>query len=74
MQRKGKNNFNVPYHLYRDTVINKPPFDTFPLHQVFEAEKMISMRHVYHKKCFTCKECMRPMDQFIACDAPDGEK
>ncbi len=33
---------------------------------------MISMRHVYHKKCFTCKECARPMDQFIACDAPDG--
>ncbi len=34
---------------------------------------MISMRHVYHKKCFTCKECARPMDQFIACDAPDGQ-
>jgi len=41
--------------------------------KVFEAEKMISMRHVYHKKCFTCRECSRPMDQFIACDAPDGE-
>ena len=41
--------------------------------KVFEAEKMISMRHVYHKKCFTCKECTRPMDQFIACDAPDGK-
>ena len=35
---------------------------------------MISMRNVYHKRCFTCKECERPMDQFIACDAPDGEK
>ena len=41
--------------------------------KVFEAEKMISMRNVYHKRCFTCKECERPMDQFIACDAPDGE-
>ena len=41
--------------------------------KVFEAEKMISMRHVYHKKCFTCKECERPMDHFIACDAPDGK-
>ena len=41
--------------------------------KVFEAEKMISMRHVYHKKCFTCQECSRPMDQFIACDAPDGK-
>lgn len=40
--------------------------------KVFEAEKMISMRHVYHKKCFSCKECQRPLDQFIACDAPDG--
>lgn len=34
---------------------------------------MISMRHVYHKKCFTCKECCRPMDHFISCDAPDGK-
>ena len=42
--------------------------------KVFEAEKMISMRHVYHKKCFTCHECSRPMDQFIACDAPDGKQ
>lgn len=41
--------------------------------KVFEAEKMISMRHVYHKKCFSCKECQRPLDHFIACDAPDGE-
>jgi hypothetical protein len=41
--------------------------------KVFEAEKMTSMNHIYHKKCFTCKECLRPMDQFLACDAPDGE-
>jgi len=41
--------------------------------KVFEAERMISTRHQYHKKCFTCKECTRPMDQFIACDSPDGE-
>jgi hypothetical protein len=33
---------------------------------------MTSMNHIYHKKCFTCKECLRPMDQFLACDAPDG--
>lgn len=40
--------------------------------KVFDAEKMASLSHVYHKKCFTCKECARLMDQFIACDAPDG--
>ena len=41
--------------------------------QVFDAEKMMSSRHAYHKKCFTCRECERPMDSFIACDTPDGQ-
>jgi len=40
---------------------------------VFPAEKMVSLNNWYHKKCFSCFECSRPMDQFIACDAPDGE-
>ena len=42
--------------------------------QVFDAEKMSSSRHAYHKKCFTCRECERMMDAFIACDTPDGER
>ena len=41
---------------------------------MFDAEKMVSLRHVYHKKCFTCRECERMMDAFIACDTPDGEQ
>jgi len=41
--------------------------------KVFDAEKMSSSRHAYHKKCFTCRECERMMDAFIACDTPDGD-
>lgn len=41
--------------------------------EVFPAEKMISMNHWYHKKCFTCRDCSRPMDQLLSCDTPDGE-
>merc|ERR1719383_678895 len=40
---------------------------------VFPAEKMISLTSWYHKRCFTCRDCSRPMDQFIASDTPDGE-
>ena len=40
---------------------------------MFSAEKMISGAHVYHKKCFSCKECERPLDSFSAKDAPDGK-
>ncbi|TRY73464.1 hypothetical protein TCAL_02229 [Tigriopus californicus] len=41
--------------------------------KVFEAEKMMSTHHVYHKRCFSCRECQRRLDPFAAQEAPDGE-
>lgn len=34
--------------------------------KVFEAEKMMVGHGVYHKKCFSCRVCFRPMD-FMGC-------
>jgi len=41
--------------------------------KVFHAERMLSKNHSFHKKCFTCLECMRPLDSMTCCDSPDGE-
>ena len=41
--------------------------------QVFHAEQMFSKGKTYHKKCFSCNSCKRPLDSVLACDAPDGE-
>jgi len=40
---------------------------------VYPAEKMISLNNWYHKRCFSCRDCARPLDPFISCDTPDGE-
>ena len=39
--------------------------------KVFEAEKMKMKNGCYHKKCFTCIECHRPMDYSLAVDGPE---
>jgi len=41
--------------------------------EVFHAEKMMSKEHAFHKKCFTCLECNRPLDSTSCNDSPDGE-
>jgi len=41
--------------------------------KVFHAEKMMSKKHCFHKKCFTCMECQRPLDSMTCCDSPEGE-
>ena len=41
--------------------------------KVFEAEKMSMKSGHYHKKCFSCFECRRPMDYSLATDGPDWE-
>lgn len=28
---------------------------------------------MWHKKCFSCAECHRPLDSVLACDGPDKE-
>ena len=34
---------------------------------------MVSMNNSYHKRCFSCRDCGRPLDPFLACDTPDME-
>ena len=41
--------------------------------KVFHAEKMLSKNHCFHKTCFHCKECQRPLDSMTCCDSQDGE-
>ena len=41
--------------------------------KVFHAEKMMSKSHCYHKPCFICLECQKPLDSVSCCDSPDGE-
>lgn len=31
------------------------------------------MVQMWHKKCFNCAECHRPLDSMLACDGPDKE-
>jgi hypothetical protein len=40
---------------------------------VFAAERMLAKGSVWHKKCFSCAECKRPLDSILACDGPDKE-
>jgi len=40
---------------------------------VFHAERMLSKNSAFHKKCFTCFDCKRPLDSTSVCDAPNGE-
>ncbi|KAK2716277.1 hypothetical protein QYM36_010756 [Artemia franciscana] len=40
---------------------------------VYEAEKMLAKDRVFHKGCFNCHDCHRPLDSVLACDAPDKD-
>lgn len=40
---------------------------------VFAAELMLSKGKEWHRSCFTCRDCKRPLDSTIACDGPDHE-
>ena len=40
---------------------------------VFAAEQMLAKGTMWHKKCFNCSECHRPLDSVLACDGPDKE-
>lgn len=44
-----------------------------PLLQVFEAEKMITKRGWYHKKCFACCKCKTQLDYFNCIEGPDDD-
>jgi len=40
---------------------------------VFHAERMLSKNNSFHKKCFTCFDCKRPLDSTTVNDAPNNE-
>ncbi|XP_055600519.1 muscle LIM protein Mlp84B isoform X2 [Uranotaenia lowii] len=40
---------------------------------VFAAEQQLAKGTMWHKKCFNCAECHRPLDSMLACDGPDRE-
>lgn len=40
---------------------------------VFAAEQQLAKGTMWHKKCFNCAECHRPLDSTLACDGPDRE-
>ena len=43
--------------------------------QIFETERIASKKAFWHKKCFCCFKCKRPLDSRLnyTYDAPDGE-
>ncbi|KAF4523286.1 hypothetical protein B566_EDAN009409 [Ephemera danica] len=40
---------------------------------VFAAEQQLAKGTMWHKKCFNCSECHRPLDSVLACDGPGRE-
>uniref|UniRef100_A0A336MTA1 CSON005688 protein n=1 Tax=Culicoides sonorensis TaxID=179676 RepID=A0A336MTA1_CULSO len=40
---------------------------------VFAAEQQLAKGTVWHKRCFSCSQCHRPLDSVLACDGPDRE-
>ncbi|XP_039295085.1 muscle LIM protein Mlp84B isoform X6 [Nilaparvata lugens] len=41
--------------------------------KVFAAEQQLAKGTMWHKKCFNCRQCHRPLDSMLACDGPDKE-
>lgn len=42
-------------------------FSIFPKNQINNLSQM------WHKKCFNCADCHRPLDSVLACDGPNKE-
>jgi len=41
--------------------------------KVYSAEMMMAKDRGFHKKCFKCRNCKRPLDSMTHCDGTDGE-
>merc|ERR1712012_953721 len=41
--------------------------------KVFPAERVAMRSGNYHKSCFSCGKCRRPLDLSLACDGPLGD-
>lgn len=40
---------------------------------VFAAEQQLARASMWHKKCYNCCQCHRPLDSTLQCDGPDKE-
>ncbi|KAH0809018.1 hypothetical protein GEV33_013771 [Tenebrio molitor] len=66
---------NRPFYNPDTTSIKAPPGQGCPRcgGMVFAAEQQLAKGTMWHKKCFNCAECHRPLDSVLACDGPDRE-
>ncbi|XP_076757462.1 muscle LIM protein Mlp84B isoform X1 [Xylocopa sonorina] len=64
-----------PYYNPDTTAIKAPAGQGCPRcgGMVFAAEQQLAKGTMWHKKCFNCAECHRPLDSMLACDGPDKE-
>ncbi|RZC36746.1 muscle LIM protein Mlp84B [Asbolus verrucosus] len=64
-----------PFYNPDTTSIKAPPGQGCPRcgGMVFAAEQQLAKGTMWHKKCFNCAECHRPLDSVLACDGPDRE-
>ncbi|KAG4074923.1 hypothetical protein HA402_009348 [Bradysia odoriphaga] len=64
-----------PFYNPDTTSIKAPPGQGCPRcgGAVFAAEQQLAKGSMWHKKCFSCAECKRPLDSTLACDGPDKE-
>ncbi|CAK1551805.1 unnamed protein product [Leptosia nina] len=66
---------NRPFYNPDTTSIKAPKGQGCPRcgGMVFAAEQQLAKGTMWHKKCFNCAECHRPLDSMLACDGPDKE-
>ncbi|KAG5897032.1 hypothetical protein JTB14_021753 [Gonioctena quinquepunctata] len=64
-----------PFYNPDTTSIKAPPGQGCPRcgGMVFAAEQQLAKGTMWHRKCFNCAECHRPLDSVLACDGPDKE-
>ncbi|XP_014253564.1 muscle LIM protein Mlp84B-like isoform X2 [Cimex lectularius] len=64
-----------PFYSPNTTSIRAPPGQGCPRcgGMVFAAEQQLAKGTMWHKLCFNCCQCHRPLDSMLACDGPDKE-
>ncbi|KAK9498199.1 hypothetical protein O3M35_004066 [Rhynocoris fuscipes] len=64
-----------PFYNPDTTSIRAPPGQGCPRcgGMVFAAEQQLAKGTMWHKACFNCAQCHRPLDSMLACDGPDKE-